>query len=275
MKDTRPLLWQRIRENAGKVDWEIPRKALHSSIGFFTIYLYTSHGTPRLVVLALSTALAIIVPADILRLRYPSFARVYEKCLGFLMRESEKKTSNGVIWYILGVNFVLSVYPLDVATVSILILSWADTAASTVGRLLGPYSPRLPRRVPLLGLPFAERKSLAGFLAASITGACIAMGFWLWIGPVRPADLTWTWETGVASALNQPGWGSRLLSSLGIGSVNFGGWMGLGLIGLIAGLVSGVAEALDLGSLDDNLTLPIISGGFLLGLFRLAGFFSS
>jgi hypothetical protein len=31
----------------------------------------------------------------------------------------------------------------------------------------------------------------------------------------------------------------------------------------------------DLGSLDDNLTLPIISGGCLFGLFKLLGLFSS
>jgi len=101
-----------------KIDWEIPRKALHSSIGmsrdfltpswhsvarplffrladssisgFVTLYLYASHGSPERVVVVLSSALLIIVPADILRLNYPSFERSYEKVLGFLMRESEK-----------------------------------------------------------------------------------------------------------------------------------------------------------------------------------------
>jgi diacylglycerol kinase (CTP) len=38
----------------------------------------------------LSSAMLIIVPADILRLRYPSFERSYERVVGFLMRESEK-----------------------------------------------------------------------------------------------------------------------------------------------------------------------------------------
>ncbi|KAJ3715315.1 hypothetical protein C8R42DRAFT_746186, partial [Lentinula raphanica] len=73
---------------------------------------------------------------------------------GFLMRESERTTTNGVIWYIIGMNFALTFYPLDVATVSILILSWADTAASTIGRLWaghwGLYTPRLPSRLSLL-----------------------------------------------------------------------------------------------------------------------------
>ncbi|RDB30196.1 CTP-dependent diacylglycerol kinase 1 [Hypsizygus marmoreus] len=256
-----------------KIDWEIPRKLLHSSIGFFTVYLYVSEGNVKNVVLVLWTALAVIVPADFLRLRYPRFERIYERCLGFLMRESEKKTSNGVIWYILGVNFALTVYPLDVATVAILILSWADTAASTFGRLLGSKTSRLPARMPVLRLPLAPRKSVAGFIAASITGALIAAGFWTWIAPFRSAstDVSWWWDGGVRAS-------SSLLGSLGIdgpGLGGAGGWVGLCAISLMAGLVSGVAEALDLGSLDDNLTLPIIAGGCILGFFKLLGLFSS
>ncbi|KAF8635687.1 hypothetical protein AX15_000312 [Amanita polypyramis BW_CC] len=250
-----------------KVDWEIPRKLLHSSIGFVTLYLYMSKGSVRDTVLVLGSALAIIVPADIIRLRYPAFERLYERLLGFLMRESEKKTSNGVIWYILGVVFVLSFYPTDVATVAILILSWADSAASTFGRMFGPSTPPLPRRLPLLRLPLAQRKSVAGFIAASVTGACITAAFWGWVAPLRNsgADLSWTWRDGVRPM-------SSLLNWLGMEGSGVGGakgWTGLGIITLAAGLVSGVAEALDLGSLDDNLTLPIISGGCILGFFKL------
>lgn len=58
--------------------------------GFLTLYLYLSHGSPRPVVVTLSSALAIIVPADALRLNNTAFERLYERCLGFLMRESEK-----------------------------------------------------------------------------------------------------------------------------------------------------------------------------------------
>lgn len=36
------------------------------------------------------------------------------------MRESEKKSTNGVIWYLIGVIFVLGLYPLDVALISIM-----------------------------------------------------------------------------------------------------------------------------------------------------------
>ena len=44
----------------------------------------------RTIILVLWMALAVIVPADILRFQSPKFERLYERCVGFLMRESEK-----------------------------------------------------------------------------------------------------------------------------------------------------------------------------------------
>ncbi|KAL4071812.1 hypothetical protein V8B97DRAFT_2004415 [Scleroderma yunnanense] len=255
-----------------KIDWEIPRKALHSSIGFFSVYLWTSNGSREHVVIALSTALAILIPIDILRLRYRRIERLFEKCVGIFMRDSEKKTSNGVIWYMLGVNTVLVALPLDIAVVSVLILSWADTAASTFGRLYGSRTPRLPARLPILGLPLAPRKSLAGFIAAAITGAVVATGFWTIVGPMRSigsggdasSGLSWTWERGVGSSVSD------------VGNANvFGGWLGTVTIGVVVGLVTAVAEALDLGSIDDNVSLPIITGGCIWGLFKALGWLGS
>ncbi|KAI0364386.1 hypothetical protein BV20DRAFT_956343 [Pilatotrama ljubarskyi] len=276
----------RARSPQQTVDWEIPRKTLHSSIGFLTLYLYASNGNPRNVVIALSLALAVIVPCDILRLRSSRFESLFERCVGFLMRESEKKHTNGVIWYIVGVIFVLSVYPLDIATVSILILSWADTAASTVGRLLGRYTPPLPRSIPLLPfvpfarLPLAPRKSLAGFIAGSLTGAAIAIGFWGCFAPTRDAQLYFHLPAGLAAAAQEalPAQLAEVVKR-GVDLVQatdlpIGRWVGLGMLGTVCGLISGTAEALDLGSLDDNLTLPIISGGCIWGFFKLLEFFT-
>jgi diacylglycerol kinase (CTP) len=116
------------------------------------VSLYLSQRSPRPIIKILSSALLFIVPCDYLRLRWPGpgsgFARLYERCVGFLMRDSEKvrfflvlssfaprlllifkcvlmsfcaqTKVNGVIWYIIGVNFALLVYPLDIAVVAIL-----------------------------------------------------------------------------------------------------------------------------------------------------------
>lgn len=111
-------------------------------------------------------------------------------------------------------------------------LSWADTAASTFGRLWGSLTPPLPAR--LLGLPLAPRKSLAGFIAASLTGAAVAAGFWAYFGPMRD-NLTWSWDAGVSSTFS---------GGSAEGGKVFSGWVGLTVVTVCAGLVSGVAEAL-------------------------------
>lgn len=245
-------------------EWEIPRKVLHSSIGFGVIYLYSQRpDNVKPIVYSLAASLAVIVPTDVLRLRSRRFEKLYEKAVGFLMRESERHTTNGVIWYMVGVIYALAVLPRDIAVMSILILSWCDTAASTFGRLYGKYTWPLPRK--LVGLPLAPRKSFAGFAAAVLTGAVVAIGFWGWAVPawqgysVEAADtwgaVSWKWD-------EQPG----------VGAIS-GGWTSLALVGAVAGLVSGVTEALDLGKIDDNLSLPIISGTVLWGLSKLASFF--
>ncbi|KAJ7429564.1 hypothetical protein B0H11DRAFT_2166943 [Mycena galericulata] len=272
-----------------KIDWEIPRKVFHSSIGsfflllffeeylrgnlgFITLGLYlTPSMSPRAVTVVLWSALAVIAPTDFIRLRYPAVESVYEKALGFLMRESERHGTNGTLWYILGVNFALTFYPIDVATVAILILSWADTAASTLGRMYGPRTPPLPSSVSLawlptrLRLPFAPRKSTAGFVAACVTGGLVALVFWGGIageGRIKGvAEMR-----AVAEGVGTHGGAQTTPARFGVG-----GWLGLVAVVLCAGVVSGVAEALDVGGLDDNLTLPIISGAALMLFFRVWG----
>jgi len=226
-----------------EIDWEIPRKILHSSIGFVTLGLYFLRPPSlNVIILPLSGALFIISSADFIRLRNPSFERLYERFLGLFMRESEKSNINGVVWYLVGVIFVLAVYPRDVAVVSILLLSWADTSASTFGRLYGHLTVRLPPR--LFGfIPLAPRKSLAGSLAAFVIGTATTATFWgLCAGGMGQGieDPVWNWNKRLA-----------------------GGGFGLGLLSLGAGLITSVTECLDLASLDDNLTLPIIGGGLV------------
>lgn len=124
-------------------------------------------------------------------------------------------------------------------------LAWADTAASTFGRLFGSRTPPLPQRLPLLRLPFAPRKSLAGFAAASVTGAFSAMYFWKFVAPARPGDLSWQWDGGVSrSTFHGSEWLRSLLMNVGVKGLETGGWLGLGAVGIVAGLVAGVAEAL-------------------------------
>ncbi|KAF7305363.1 hypothetical protein HMN09_00788400 [Mycena chlorophos] len=365
-----------------KIDWEIPRKVFHSSIGFLTTGLYlTPSISPRDVAVGLWAALAFIGPTDVVRLRNADVERLYERLLGFLMRESEKTGTNGTIWYILGVNFALTFYPIDVATVSILMaglpslapehptfvgswlavliflliafspfsLSWADTAASTIGRMYGPRTaplptsisldwlptwvwvpgfllaaplpvlhangtgngyvkenPKAPKQARRMKLPFAPRKSMAGFMAACITGSLVAFMFWVGIAGMGlrgvaemravaegAQDMNTLYHSQYSIAgqylrTEAGAWVRKWVPEGVIGGLagahdptagakttpaRFGveGWLGLAAVTVFAGVVSGIAEALDLGGMDDNLTLPIISGGALMAFFRVWG----
>lgn len=165
----------------------------------------------------------------------------------------------------------LSHYLIYLTIPPIISLSWADTAASTLGRAYGPSTPPLPPQTPILGLPLAKRKSTAGFAAAAVTGSffsthsatmrklnillsgtLIAIGFYRYIGTIRPQDLSWTFEHGVRS-LRPEGPVSKavreVLGKCGWHGVPTGGWVGLGIIGVVAGLVAGVAEALGMFNL--------------------------
>ena len=76
--------------------------------------------------------------------------------------------------------------------------------------------------------------------------------FYKYIGPVHPHDLSWTFEQGVRLAPGATaGAGAfvhetvrNVMRSWGWEGVKTGGWVGLGILGVVAGLVAGVAEAL-------------------------------
>lgn len=101
-------------------------------------------------------------------------------------------------------------------------LSWADTAASTFGRLYGHLTPRLP--LHLLGLPVATRKSLAGLIGSFATTALTTLVFWGFCTRGMGAELgdaVWQWS-----------------------QLRTGGWLGIAILSVGAGAVTSIAEVL-------------------------------
>jgi len=74
--------------------------------------------------------------------------------------------------------------------------------------------------------------------------------------------VVWSWDGGVRGLAHTDN------ATVALGA---GGPLGLLVIAVVAGIVSGVAEALDLGPIDDNLSLPIISGCCILGFIKALG----
>lgn len=237
---------------------EVPRKALHVSIGFLVIWLYVSGTQTRQVCPYLMGALVPIAATDVLRHHYAPFNRFYVKCLGALMRESEFDGYNGVIYYLLGAWIVLYFFPKDIGVVGTLMLSWCDTAASTFGRLYGRYTPRI-----------RKGKSLAGSSAAFLVGVGTAAWFWGWlaqsVGPM-PGDENFMF-TG---ALHLP---ASVSSALGLTNAQstISGVMALGVVSIWSGLVAAASEVADVFGWDDNLTIPVLSGLGIWGFLKVFG----
>ncbi|KAI9873771.1 MAG: hypothetical protein M1830_010620 [Pleopsidium flavum] len=239
---------------------EIPRKILHLSIGFLTLRLYTTGVQSTRITPLLLSALIPIACTDYLRHHSPSFNRFYVQLLGALMRESEFHGWNGVIWYLLGAWTVLQFFPKDVGVMGVLLLSWCDTAASTMGRLYGRYTPRI-----------RKGKSLAGSAAACAVGIATAAAFWGWLAP----------RTG--SFPDDPINAFMFSGRLGLPGVVKGylGWTGdqgiitgplaLGVMSLWTGVVASASEVVDLFGWDDNLTIPVLSGLGIWGFLKVFG----
>ena len=170
------------------------------------------------------------------------------------MRESEVEGWNGVIWYLLGAWTVLRFFPKDVAVMSILLLSWCDTAASTFGRLYGRYTPRIRKGKSLAGSAAA---CLVGVFIGGVLGGGAGRGFgqvvgFLFMGelslptPAREGLLGWKEDEG-----------------------KVGGWVALGVVSAWSGIVASASEVVDFFGWDDNLTIPVLSGLGLWGFFKV------
>jgi diacylglycerol kinase (CTP) len=213
---------------------EIPRKLFHLSIGFITLYLHINNYKTKDFWPKVSYAISIIFLLDLLRFNWPYFNNLYCSTVGFLMREKEINSINGVIWFQLGSIICFYYNKQDVAIMAILLLSWSDTAASTIGRKFGYLSPKI-----------SKNKSLVGSIAAFFTGIFSCYLFYGIITPLYP-------NLNIDFEYNQ--------------STNH---LNLLTLSLLSGFIAALSEAIDIAGLDDNLTIPVISSFFLSAVIKL------
>jgi diacylglycerol kinase (CTP) len=175
------------------------------------------------------------------------------------MRESEVDGYNGVISYLLGAWLVMRFCPKDVGVMSILLLSWCDTAASTFGRLWGRYTPQVRRG-----------KSLAGSLAACATGIVTAGLWWGVLAPLYSEYNTGEYAFAFQGVLALPAQAREILG-LDAKQASITGYWALGVMSVAAGFIASASEAIDLFGWDDNLTIPVLCGAGLWGFLRVFG----
>lgn len=215
---------------------EVPRKVFHSSIGFITLYYYTQGVSYLLVEKPLIIAFVIIFVLDVIRLNWPFFNYMYCHVVGALMRKSEIHKFNGVLWYLLGLIFSFHFFSKDVILISLFLLSWSDTAASTIGRKYGHLTPKI-----------AKNKSLAGSLAAFIVGFITVLAFYGYFVPHYdhvnlPGEIMWDPQHSKLNLLQ---------------------------ISLIGGFIAALSEGIDIFNLDDNFTIPVLSSIFMHSVIKV------
>lgn len=235
---------------------EVPRKLLHTSIGFLVLWLYASGTQTASVCPWLMGLLIPIATVDYIRHSNESFNRFYVRYMGAFMRESEFAGWNGVIFYLLGAWIVLYSFPKDVGTMGVLLLSWCDTAASTFGRLYGRYTPRIRRG-----------KSLAGSTAAFVVGVVTSVVFWGWLAPTigpMPGDENFMFK----GTLSLP---QTVADAVGLTSsqATVSGSLALAIMGAWSGLSAAASEVVDIFGWDDNLTIPVLSGVGIWGFLKI------
>ncbi|XBW38003.1 hypothetical protein QEN19_003588 [Hanseniaspora menglaensis] len=209
---------------------ELPRKIFHSSIGLITLYFFVQGVDYTKIASRLFIAFITILILDVIRLNWHAFNWLYCKFVGMLMRPSEVNKYNGVLFYILGLIFCFGFFQKDICLISVMLLSWSDTAASTFGRKYGHLTPKI-----------ARNKSLAGSLAAFVVGVISVYTVYGVILPLYPdlsryEDIKWHPEM---SALSLP------------------------VISVLGGFVASFSEGIDICNIDDNLTIPVLSSLFM------------
>ncbi|KAL8279997.1 hypothetical protein RQP46_007578 [Phenoliferia psychrophenolica] len=228
---------------------QIPRKLLHSSIAPLVTYIWISHPNVRATIHAMFICLVVVAGADFVRFQSPAFESTYERYLGYFMRESER-----VNYYLVGILICLTFYPRDIACLCVVILSLCDTSASVFGRIFGRYTPPLP----FSGTLFGAKKSLAGTLAAVLTGTLTSYIWWSQYSSLGDeGDLSWV-PGRIASGWKGPFGGADPTFFPRL--PNPESTLSLEALSVMCGVVAGVAEAFDIWGLDDNLTLPVLFG---------------
>lgn len=214
---------------------EIGRKLFHSSIGVLTLWLYTQGVHQHQLILPLSIIFVIVFLNDFIRFRNPDLNKKIVNFMWFVIREKEINSYNGVLWYLAGLVLVFSIFPKDISLMSVLLLSWADTAASTFGRQFGKYTPKI-----------GNAKSLAGCIASFLTGVALCCLIYMYFIPNYnvnvPEDILWNENS---SHISFP------------------------VYAIISGLIASFTEVIDIYGIDDNFTIPVLSSILIYGLIKV------
>ncbi|MEA1996413.1 MAG: phosphatidate cytidylyltransferase [Gemmatimonadota bacterium] len=211
---------------------EIARKLIHVFallylVGYFYFADTFSHQAG---LLFLAGLLVVLIILEHLRLQHG----VYLPLLRYLYKLRRTEELEGKIgaevYFLLGVIIALAAFDTVIATAAVFMTVFGDTAAALAGKRFGRVRPAV----------FGGKKSIEGFLAALLVNLTVGMVI-LSCGPECPL----LWQSGI----NEPWSVIRLYTS---GSA-------LWPLALVMASAASLTE-LAVSNIDDNLTIPVISG---------------
>ncbi len=208
---------------------EIGRKVIHIfALGYLAVYfVFAAEFSHRVALLVLTGMLVALILFEYVRLQL----KINIPLLGFIYsfrRSREENALGGELYFLLGVLVSLSVFDTGIAVTAVLMTVFGDMTAALVGGKFGRRRPRV----------FGGKKSLEGAAAGLLVN--LAIGF-LFLRTTGAGSLWW-------HALVQGPVG--LESSFGHAL-----WPVVAAMALTATVVE-----LTISKIDDNLTIPVISG---------------
>lgn len=146
---------------------EIYRKAIHvSSLIIPFTFRYLLHSNVEVAVLYFLLPLSIgLLVFEILRLEHRTFKRFFWNFFGTVLRKHERSDFTGATYLLVSSMICISLFPKDIAFISLSFLAIGDTLAAIVGISLGKR--KLPK----------SKKSIEGSLACFIGTFVFAMFF--------------------------------------------------------------------------------------------------
>jgi glycerol-3-phosphate acyltransferase PlsY len=152
------------REPVPFASFELARKFVHLSGSLIPLsYLFLDLTKLQALLIWGGIAFPFVV-ADVLRLRWPAANRWFHHWFHIAMRPGEEDRPTGATYYFLACWVTILLFERTVAVAALLILAYADTAASVVGQTLGGYR-------------MGKGKTLSGFLAFLVTAFLVALPF--------------------------------------------------------------------------------------------------
>lgn len=227
------LSWRRTFE-AFSQKYELSRKAFHSLTGLFTLWLYANGYSQRQLVTPLVVLASLCFAQETLRFQSSAYNQAFIKYFGFMLRDSERDHYNGILFFLLGLILTSSFLPKDLAVMCNLLLSWADTSALFVGRMYGKYT-----------FAVGPNKSFAGCAASFATG-------------VLSCYLVYT--------VMIPAYGAQVDAPGDIFYDKHASLLHVNVFALLCGFIASVSECINIYDIDDNFTIPVVSGVLLYGL---------